>query len=293
MNFFTVIVVLLLGAGMWRLVRVRGRVMPGAAAVRDDAPARLLGWAAGLLAAERAEWGQAMAGELDQIDGRAERWRFAAGCVSAALLLPPWGRAGAAVVAFIAGAAGCAGLFACAVIRYPGGGSGGGTWVFLAVLLAILAGYILAGSVLVRRPGVAGPGLVGGLFVAAAWLALAGFTGAASPLGLPLLLVVVPLAVGAGGTWRGGSAIFGRRTALLAGLSAALGLFLIRGSVLVATGGGPYTPAQIREAGGTDVTSYFVGDGLGRDTVLLLLIPLVTTTIGWAGATLTARIRRP
>ncbi len=293
MNFFTVIVVLLLGAGVWRLVRVRGRVMPGAPAVRDDVPARLLGWAAGLLAAERAEWGQAMAGELDQIGGRAERWRFAAGCVSAALLLPPWGRAGAAVLAFIAGAAGCAGLFACAVIRYPGGGSGGGIWVFLAFFLAILAGYILAGSVLVRRPGVAGPGLAGGLVVAAAWLALAGFTGAAPPLGLPLLLVVVPLAVGAGGTWRGGSAAFGRRTALLAGLSAALGLFLIRGSVLVATGGGPYTPAQVREAGGTDVTSYFVGDGLGRDTVLLLLIPLVTATIGWAGATLTARIRRP
>ena len=293
MNFFTVIVVLLLGAGMWRLVRVRGRVTPGAPAVRDDAPARLLGWAAGLLAAERAEWGQAMAGELDQIGGRAERWRFAAGCVSAALLLPPWGRAGAAVLAFIAGAAGAAGLFACAVIRYPGGGSGGGIWVFLAVLLAILAGYILAGSVLVRRPGVAGPGLAGGLVVGAAWLAFAGFTGAAPPLGLPLLLVVVPLAVGAGGTWRGGSAAFGRRTALLAGLSAALGLFLIRGSVLVATGGGPYTPAQVREAGGTDVTSYFVGDGLGRDTVLLLLIPLVTATIGWASATLTARIRRP
>ena len=55
MNFFTVIVVLLLGAGMWRLVRVRGRVVPGAPAVRDDVPARLLGWAAGLLAAERAE----------------------------------------------------------------------------------------------------------------------------------------------------------------------------------------------------------------------------------------------
>ena len=291
MQVVTVIIVLLLGAGVWRLARVRGPVMPGAPAARDDVPARLLGWSAGLLAAERAEWGQAMAGELDQIDGRAERWRFAVGCVSAALLLPPWGRAGAAVVAFIAGAAGCVGLFGYAIIRYPG--NGGGIWVFLAFFLAVLAGYIVAGSVLVRRPGVAGPGLAGGLVIAAAWLAFAGFTGVASPLGLPLLLVVMPLAVGAGGTWHGGTAAFGRRTALLAGLSAALGLFLIRGSVLVATGGGPYTPAQIGEAGSTDVTSYFVGDGLGRDTVLLLLIPLVTTTIGWAGATLTARIRRP
>jgi len=289
------IVVLLLGAGVWRLVRVRRRVMPGAPAVRDDVPARLLGWAAGLLAAERAEWGQAMAGELDQIDGRAERWRFAVGCVSAALLLPPWGRAGAVVVAFIAAAAGCAGLFACAIIRYnPGEGSGVGIWLFLAFFLVILAGYILAGSVLVRRPGVAGAGLVGGLVIAAPWLALAGVTDhpVASPL-VPLLwLAVVPLAVGAAGTWRGGTAASGRRTALLAGLSAALGLFLIRVGVLVATGGGPYTPSQIREAGGTDVTSYFVGDGLGRATMFLLLIPLLTATIGWAGAALAARIRR-
>ena len=90
----------------------------------------------------------------------------------------------------------------------------------------------------------------------------------------------------------GGTAASGRRTALLAGLSAALGLFLIRVGVLVATGGGPYTLSQIREAGGTDVTSYFVGDGLGRPTMFLLLIPLLTATIGWAGAALAARIRR-
>ena len=94
------------------------------------------------------------------------------------------------------------------------------------------------------------------------------------------------------GTWHAGTAAFGRRTALLAGLSAAVGLFLIRVGVLVATGGGPYTPSQIREAGGTDVTSYFVGDGLGRATMFLPLIPLLTATIGWAGAALAARIRR-
>ena len=40
------IMVLVLGAGVWRLIRVRRRVMPGAPAVRDDVPARLLGWAA-------------------------------------------------------------------------------------------------------------------------------------------------------------------------------------------------------------------------------------------------------
>ena len=37
------------------------------------------------------------------------------------------------------------------------------------------------------------------------------------------------------------------------------------------------------------MTTYFVGDGLGKATMLLLLIPLLAATIGWAGATPTAR----
>jgi hypothetical protein len=42
-------------------------------ALYEDAPARLLGWAASLLSAQREEWGQAMLGELDHIDGRGRR----------------------------------------------------------------------------------------------------------------------------------------------------------------------------------------------------------------------------
>ena len=53
------------------LLRRCARAVPaGPAAVRDDMPVRLLRWAAGLLSAQRAEWGQAMLGELDHIDGR-------------------------------------------------------------------------------------------------------------------------------------------------------------------------------------------------------------------------------
>ena len=40
-------------------------------AARGDVPERLLRWAVGLLSARRAEWGQAMLGELDHIEGRA------------------------------------------------------------------------------------------------------------------------------------------------------------------------------------------------------------------------------
>jgi hypothetical protein len=80
--------------------------------VRDDVPARLLRWAVGLLSAQRAEWGQAMLGELDHIDGWGRRWRFAAGCAGVALLLPPWRRAAVAVWAMVAVAAGSAGVYA-------------------------------------------------------------------------------------------------------------------------------------------------------------------------------------
>ena len=58
----------------------------------EDAPLRLTRWAIGLLAPQRAEWGQAMLGELGHIKGRVRRMRFALGCVAAALVLPPWGR---------------------------------------------------------------------------------------------------------------------------------------------------------------------------------------------------------
>ena len=59
----------------------------------EDAPLRLMRRAVSLLAPQRAEWGQAMLGELGQLDGRTRRVRFALGCTAAALVLPPWGRA--------------------------------------------------------------------------------------------------------------------------------------------------------------------------------------------------------
>src|SRR5476649_1399779 len=85
---------------------------------RPDAPMRLLRWAIGLLSAQRAEWGQAMLGELAHIEGRARRWRFTIGCIGAALLLPPWGRASGAVLAIVAVAVGSLGVYASVIIRY-------------------------------------------------------------------------------------------------------------------------------------------------------------------------------
>jgi len=59
-----------------------------AAAAGNDMPARLLSWAVGALPADRAAWGEAMFGELHQMAGRRQRWRFALGCASAAVFMP-------------------------------------------------------------------------------------------------------------------------------------------------------------------------------------------------------------
>ena len=118
------------------LLRRYARAVPAGPAARGDVPERLLQWAAGLLSAQRAEWGQAMLGELDHIDGRGRRWRFAVGCAGAVLLLPPWGRAAAAVWAMAALAAGATGLYAAVVVRH---GLGAGGWVWGAIILVFLA----------------------------------------------------------------------------------------------------------------------------------------------------------
>ena len=270
------------------LVRRCARAVPAGPAARGDVPERLLRWAAGLLSARREEWGQAMLGELDHIDGRGRRCRFAAGCTGAALLLAPWGRAAAAVWAMAAAAAGAAGVYAAVAVRYR---LGAGDWVFAMIALVFLVSFTLAAATLLRRPGIALPGLLGGLFVALAWLALSGFTfyGVIAPMTAPwshlVLLIGVPVLVGVADTLRSGSAVTGRRTARLAAISAALGLYLYATiAVAVLGAGGPPDPGW--------TPSSIVSDRLGNNVIAdLVIVPLVTATIGWAAAAATARLR--
>ncbi len=270
------------------LVRRSARAVPAGPAVRGDVPERLLRWAAGLLSARREEWGQAMLGELDHIDGRGRRWRFAAGCAGAALLLAPRGRAAAAVWAMTVTAAVAAGVYAAVAVRYR---LGAGDWVFAVVAVVFLVSFTLAAATLLRRPGIALPGLLGGLFVALTWLALSGFTfyGVIAPMTALwshlVLLIAVPALVGVAGTLRSGSAVTGRRTARLAAISAALGLYLYATiAVAVLGAGGPPDPGW--------TPSYIVSDRLGNNVIAdLVIVPLVTATIGWAAAAATARLR--
>jgi hypothetical protein len=247
----------------------------------EDVAARLLRWAVGLLSPQRAEWGQAMLGELGHLEGRIRRLRFTLGCVIASLLLPPWGRAAAGVWVMVAVVVGSLSLHATVVVRY---GLGAGDWVTAVILVAFLVGFLLAASALLRRPGVAGPGLVGGAFVALAWLTLSGFTldDQIAPDIVPwhpwVITIVVPFVVGAAGTLYSRDPIVGKRVARLAGITAGLGLCLygILAVAVVGAGGPP-------DDSGWGVRA-IVSDRLDNTLIVLLLLPMVTATVGWGGA---------
>jgi hypothetical protein len=280
-----ILMMCLLGSGIAMFRRSPQAFLDGPS---EDLPTRLLRWGVGLLSAQRAEWGQAMLGELDHIDGRIRRLRFTLDCVIAALLLPPWGRAAAGVWAVIAVAVSSVGLYASVAIRY---GLGAGDWVQAAILVVFLNGYLLAASALLRRPGVTLPGLLGGLFVALASLTVHGFTfygviGTIPATWQKLVLVLaVPLVVGAAGTLWSRDAVVGRRVARLAAISGGLGLYLY-GTLAVAVLGAGGPP---EDTGWT--VRYIVSDRLGNTVIDLLMTTLVTATVGWAGAAAAAWLR--
>jgi hypothetical protein len=270
------------------VVRRRLVMTPAEQAARGDVPARLLGWVVGLLTAERSEWGQAMVGELDRLEGRAVRWRFALGCVFAALVLPPWGRATAAVgaltvVAIIGGA-----LDAYTQIHYRLGNNAG-TWFGAVVLLLILGGYVLAGGAMLRRPGAAAPGLIGGVLVTGSWLAVGKFAFDQFVSGFwtnMWLLILAPAVVGVGGTFWGGSAAAGRRTVRLATVFAALSVYVYGVMAVAVVGARGKDPSD----GWTD--AQVISDRLSEQPVFYLFaLPVMTVAVGWAAAAVTARLR--
>jgi hypothetical protein len=129
-----------------------------------DGPGRLLAAATATLPGDRRDWGTAMAAELAQVQGRAARWRFAAGCARAAVFPPRGSRvavgaAGALAVAAVAAAALVTGAVVPAMRVFA---------LAFVGLLGVLAMLAVARSRRVGRAG-PGPGVVG--------LALAGTAG--------------------------------------------------------------------------------------------------------------------
>ena len=256
---------------------------------RPDAPMRLLRWTTGLLSAQRAEWGQAMLGELDHIEGRLRRWRFAIGCVGAALLLPPWGRVGAGVFAMLAvavGGARCVRLSDRPVPARRQQPDWRGDRVDLLAGLRPRRSRALAPARhrrprtarrSVRRPGVAGGVRLHLLEPHRPSVAGMGHSGVVRRGADRHWCRSVPV--------RGGSAAAGRRTARLAAVSAGLGVYLY-GTLAVAVLGAGGPP----DDSGFSAT-YKINDRLGNNLIFYLaLLPLVTATFGWSAAAVTARI---
>jgi hypothetical protein len=291
----TVIVLL-----VWVARPARGRGVRGPTPGVSDGPSRLLGWAVRALPADRAPWGEAMFGELQEMRNRRQRWRFAAGCAGAAILLPSRRAdfAGLAARLVAATALACAGLVVYGVRRYPEILTLPGTRPVLAVFTVVLAGYTAIAAALVRRGNVARSGLISGLGLAAVWV-LAGIP-VVSQASTParFLLPAIPIA-----TLAAGAVVARRRSttavrqpiALFSALVAGLVVFLAYAGDTLLTAGGPYDAGQLRDFPGSgvpDLATYAVNDNLGTAMMLLLFIPAVTAAIGCAGAGVAALLPR-
>ena len=263
-----------------------------------DIPAAVVEWAARLLSGDRAEWGQAMLGELGQYQGFA-RSRFALGCAVAALGLPRRDRSGRWVMVSVPGAAvASAGLVGYGFARYPGMVTGRGTWLALAAFAAVLVGFVAVTGATTRRSPVGVTGLISGCVLAGVSIAIgAAATSGRSKASIFLLLIipVASVAVGAVATRGGRGRAVGRRAALVAAVVAALAVFLVLAGDTLITGGRPYDAGQLRDfatSGYPDMATYAVNDNLGTAMVQLLLMSVVAAVFGAAGATLATRRSR-
>jgi hypothetical protein len=270
----------------------------------DDVPQRLLAASVALLAAERAEWGQAMIGELDRLTSRSERWRFVLGCARVTLLVPPrqGGRGRLTRTVVPSAAVACIGLVGYGLIRYPGVITGAGTWLSVTAFLAVLAGYTGIASVIIRglcEPalGAVRVALLCATLILALWIVVgvAASFGGSDYVGTLLLLVVpmTSLSVGVVGTWHGRGASVGRQAAVLFAVGAGMLTFLLWVGQTLLTGGRPYNPGMVRDfqsSRAPDLATYAVNDNMGSAMMLLVLVPMLATLVGLAGTAITARL---
>jgi hypothetical protein len=297
-----IVVGLIVAALLVWVARPTGRrgARAASAALIDDGPSKLLVWAVSSLPADRVQWGEAMFGELQQLQSRRQRWRFAVGCAGATLLLPSRRADSAALAARLVAATAlvCAGVVVYSLRRYPAMLAQSGTRPALVMFGTVLVGYALISAVLVRRGPVARSGLVGGLGLAAVWI-IAGLLAVshASQPAYSLLLLTIPLAAFAVGVAaaRRATAVVRQPVVLLSAVVAGLILFLVLAGDTLLTAGGPYDAGQLRDFPGSgmpDLATYAVSDNLGSAMMLLLLVPIVTAAIGCAAAGVTAHLRR-
>lgn len=273
-----------------------------------DASGLLVTLAVRALPADRAGWGQAMIGELAEINARSLRRRFALGCLRAALVVPSARRsAGRGLIrAVMAAALASLALVVLAVVQYPRLIVGARTWFELAFFAIVLAIYAGVTAVLVRRldepsASAVSIALLAALPIAVLWLSVglvasfdaSAFVGTATVCAL----VLVPLAVGAVAAWRGRDVRAGRRAVALCAPCAGLLVFLAWAGEAVFADGRPYDAGMLRDfhsSGSPDLATYALSDNLGTAMMLLLIVPMVSFAFGLAGAALAGRsTKRP
>lgn len=267
-----------------------------------DRARSVLAFAVRGLPADRVDWARAMLVELDQFEGRRERWRFSLGCVWAATRIrmrsPEPG--GALLRAVVLGCVAISlALVGYGLVRYPGLWSQPNVWGALVAFLATLFTYTALAVFLARgarEPSAAARryGLAGGIAVGGGWL-----LGIAPPsvlkgwVFLPLLIALLgPAVVAAVAGSRTRDSRVGTLAALWSGLVGGLTVFIAWVIVTYADAGGPYDAGLLRDfhkSGANDLATYAVSDNLGSGLVLLLMIPAVALALGSLSARLTPR----
>ena len=267
-----------------------------------DLPALVLALVVHAFAGDRAEWGQAMLGELAHVEGRRERWRFVRGCARATLLARR--PAQLTLMAVGAGVSASAGPVGFAFWRHPDLRLGISTTLYVEIFASALIGYSVLAVAAVRRLAAAGRQLLATALLGGAVIAgLCGLIGIAPEVGLTqrvgeVLLVVVVLAgamVGAIGSRRAGRAATGRAAASLAAVVAGLSVFLVWVTgLLVASAPADevdslrvYAAAYVPPVEPTTQLSDQLGGAIG----LLVLIPLLAMALGCLGAAVGSRRR--
>jgi hypothetical protein len=265
--------------------------------VRRDGPRALTRLALAALPVRRAEWGRAMSSELEHIDGRGARWRFALGCA--------WVAARLGAARYVAGAgAGVAALVAYGLVRWPGILVDDGLGVavaHLSVLALLLSVYATAGLALAGAAGrrrTTRVGVAGGLVAAALWAASLAANVLVDPGRLSALATTLGIAAGAALVLAGarcGSGVAGLRAGVCAGLVIGLaGFVVLLALAYLATGHLTADPAladEFRASAARDLPTYAVGETMAAAFTQLWLAPAVGAALGALGG-VAAQIRR-
>lgn len=264
--------------------------------MRRDGPRALTSLALAALPAGRADWGRAMSSELEHVDGRGARWRFALGCA--------WAAARLGGLRYVAGAgAGIAALVAYGLVRWPGivGDEVGVGIVHLAVLALSLSVYAVAGMALAGVAGRARTARVGigvGLAAAALWAGSLAASVLADPGRLSVLGttagIVAAAALALAGV-RCGGGVAGLRAGLCGGLVIGLaGFVVLLALAYLATGhltADPALAVRFHTSAARDLPTYAVGEMMAAAVAQLWLAPAAGAALGALGG-VAAQLRR-